>query len=360
MNRLRKIFAVIGGFSAAALGASPAFALGTASGTVISNSASVTYQIGGVTQPTVNTATPNLVTVDRKVLFTVTEFGGAFTTQVGPGQAVAVTTFQVTNNSNDIIDVGLSATQAGVTAAHGGTDNFDVTGVSLFVDTNGNNIYDAGTDTAITFLDELAVNGSKTVFVVASVPLAQVNGDIAAVALTGQARAGNVAGTQGAILTSTVGANTAGVDTVLADLTGGLTGDVNYDGIYIAKDDYTVQTATLSVVKQSRIVSDPVGNAFPNAKAIPGAIIEYCIQVTNAAGAGAPATSVQLSDNISSLPVTFVTGSNKIDATVSGANCTGGTTGGTNAAGTTNVQGTMTNPLAAGTSVGMYFQVTIN
>ena len=53
------------------------------------------------------------------------------------------------------------------------------------------------------------------------------------------------------------------------------------DGAHSAGDDYTVAAANISVFKSSVVISDPV-NGTTNPKAIPGAIIEYCISVANA------------------------------------------------------------------------------
>src|SRR3954452_22703593 len=134
MTRTKRLFASASVLAAAAVSASPAFAAGTASGTSITNTVLLDYQVGGVSQTQLS-ATDSFV-VDRKVVVSVSEVGSA-TTQVGPGQAVAVTTFQVANASNATIDVALAATQPGGTV-HGGTDNFDVTGVQIYADTNSN------------------------------------------------------------------------------------------------------------------------------------------------------------------------------------------------------------------------------
>ena len=107
----------------AMLGATPAFATGTASGTDIVNTATISYQVGGVTQNQL-TATDTLK-VDRKVTVSVVELG-TVTTQVSPGQAQAATAFTVSNLSNAPIDIGLTATNfVGGTAPHTGTDTFN-------------------------------------------------------------------------------------------------------------------------------------------------------------------------------------------------------------------------------------------
>lgn len=339
--------------AAAAFTASPAIAAGTASGTTISNIVTLNYQVGGVDQPFVQ-ATDNF-TVDRKVIVSVSEVGSA-TTQAGPGQAAAVTTFLVTNSSNAAIDVALSATQlSGGTAAHGGTDNFDVTGVKLYVDANANGTFESGSDTLVTYIDQLGADSSKTVFVVAAVPLGRSTGDVAGVKLTGTAAEATAAGSLGAVITASSGANGANtVETVLADINVA-NGNTASDGIDFASDDYTVLAAALTLTKVSRVVSDPV-NGATNPKAIPGATVEYCIAVANAAGS-ATATSISLSD---ALPVqtTFVASSIKVDGTVTGSTCNAdGVAGGAYASGV--VTGSLSS-VAAGATRTLVFRVTVN
>lgn len=342
----------------ALLGATPALAAGTASGTTITNTVTVNFQVGGVSQ-TASTGSNN-ITVDRKVAIRVQETGSA-TTSVVPGQTTAVTTFTVTNDTNATVDIGLTAAQlVGGTAAHGGTDNFNVTGLGVFQDTNGNGTYDSGTDTAVTYLDEVAADGVRTIFVVGGVAGTQVNGDVAGVTLQGQAREGGGVGAQGSVITATAGANTAGVDTVLFDTAGVVAGDIANDGKASDDDDFTVSAAILNVYKQSRIVSDPV-NGTTNPKMIPGATIEYCIVVANGAG-GASATSVNISDPLPAQTTYDSSYGIFQSGTYTGSAPSGtcnldGTAGGTFAAGT--VSGTLgtVNP---GTTRTLYFRATIN
>lgn len=170
------------------LGSQAAHAGGVTAGSTITNTATVNYQVGGISQNA--TTASDTLTVDRKVNLTVAEVGNA-TTQVTPGQTSTVTTFNVTNTSNATLDFALSVAQpSGGTAAHGGTDSFDVSNVKIYVDANGNGTYDPGTDTLVTYLDELAADATKTVFVVADVPLGLANGAVAGVTLTATGREG--------------------------------------------------------------------------------------------------------------------------------------------------------------------------
>lgn len=342
----------------AALAAHPALAA-TQAGTTITNSVTVNFQVGGIAQ-TASSASDTL-TVDRKVAVTVAEVGGAATT-VSPGQSSAVTVFTVTNNSNATLDFSLSAVQvaSGGAAAHGGTDGLDTTSLRIFVEADTTAGFSGG-DTLVTYLDQLAGDGaSKTVYVVSDVPLtsggaALANGAIAAIVLSATARDGGTAGSEGAALTQTTTANTAGMDTVFADSAGAT--DASRDGAHSAKDDYSVYAAMLSVSKLSAIVSDPV-NGTSNPKFIPGATIEYCIAVSNAAGS-ATATNVALSDTIPA-QVTYDSGYGiYVNGTVNGSSqCNSDGSAGGNFDGTT-VTGTLSD-IAQGVTRTMRFRATIN
>ncbi|MFM6932925.1 MAG: hypothetical protein ACKOUT_11865 [Novosphingobium sp.] len=352
MTRTSRLLGAAGALACVAASISPAYASGTTAGSTITNTATVNYQVGGISQT--STTASDTLTVDRKINLTVAEVGTT-TTQVTPGQVSAVTTFTVTNTSNAVLDFALSAAQiTGGTAVHGGTDTFDVSNVKIYVDANANGTYDAGTDTLVTYLDELAADGSKTVFVVADVPLSLANAAVAGVTLTATGREGGTGGSQGVALTQTSGANTSGMDTVYADAAGAT--DAARDAAFSARDDYTVYTATLSVVKSSTIINDPV-NGTSNPKFIPGATIQYCIAVTNASGS-ADASTVAVTDPLPTT-VTYDSGFGiKLNGTVASGTCqTDGSTGGSFASGAVN--GTIAS-LPAGSTKTVLFRATIN
>ena len=347
----RNLLGAASAIALAMLSANPALAAGTAAGSTITNTVSVNYQVGGLAQTA--TGASNTFTVDRKINLTVAEVGTT-TTQVSPGQVSAVTTFTVTNTSNATLDFALAvAQQSGGAGAHANTDTFDVSNVKIYVDTNNDGIFNAG-DTLVTFLDELAADTSKTVFVVADVPLSLTTGAVAAVTLTATGHEAGAAGSQGIGLTETTTANTAGMDTVFADGAGSTDAARNAD--FSAKDDYTVSAAALTVSKLSTIISDPLnGTTFP--KAIPGAVIEYCIVVSNASGS-ATATSVAISDP---LPTTVTYNSTYgifLNGTVTTGVCNAdGSAGGAFSSGT--VSGTLSSVAATETKT-LRFRATIN
>ena len=322
---------------------SPAYAA-TVAGTTITNNVTVAYSVGGVSQTPLTAS--DTFTVDRKVNLTVVEEGSA-TTQVSPGQTSAVTSFLVSNLSNAPIDIALAASNlAG--------DNFDVSNVRIFADTNSDGSYSAGVDQLITFLDQIAAETSNIrVFVLADAPLGGATGQVANIRLTGTAAEATAAGTLGAVITQTAGANTAGVDTVFAD--SNANGNVARDGIDFGEDSYTILTAALSALKTSRIVSDPL-NGTTDPKMIPGATVEYCIAVSSSGGA--TATAVAISDTLPGTTTYEPTFGVKVDGTVTGATCNAdGAVAGAHSAGV--VSGTIPS-VAAGETRTVLFRVTIN
>ncbi len=355
MKHTSRLLGAVGVFALAALGTDPAFAAGTAAGSLITNNVTVDYQVSGVSQT--QKSASNQITVDRKINLTVAEVGTT-TTSVSPAQTSAVTTFTVTNLSNATLDFALAvAQQTGSAGAHSNTDNFDATNVRIYRDTStaGANagVYDAG-DTLVTYLDELAADASATVFVVADIPSTQVTGDVAAVTLTATGREGGTASSQGAALTQT-GTATAGMDTVYADGAGATDG--SRDAAFSAKDDYTVAAAALSVVKSSTIISDPFNNTT-NPKFIPGAVVQYCIAVTNAAGSST-ATTVNISDTLPAEVTYDSTYGIKVGGTVNGSGVcqTDGTGAGAFASGV--VSGSIASVAATETKT-VLFRATIN
>ena len=326
----------LGTASALALILAPAYAaaapVGTAANSDISNSVTVTYNVGGVAQTPVTSAA-DIFKVDRKIDLVVTTQDSSAVV-VTPGQTNAVTTFTVTNNSNATIDFLLAATQqAGGTAKFTGNDTTDVSNVRVYVETNGSAGWQAG-DTLATSLAAVASGDAATVYVVSDVPVGAAQGAQATVILTAQAASGatattGYAGTGGTAISQTPvgtanGKNT--METVFADAQAeAQTGDGLKDGKHAARSDYKVDTAQLSVAKYSRVVSDPFSGAA-SPRAIPGAVVEYCIVVQNTSTT-VDATSVSVSDTVDSLTLQSVSVPT-IGGTFDGTDtCTGGAAG---------------------------------
>ena len=263
---------------------------GTTAGTSINNTAQASYTVNGVQQ----TATSNVATfvVDLKANLTVAPLGG--NTAVSVGETDAVLKFTVTNNTNGIQDFLLTAIQSFAEGVFAG-DNFNVDNLRIVVD-NGDNQYTAA-DTA-TFINELAPDQSRTVYIVANIPANQA-AVLASVSLVAQIAAGGNAAVEGAPLVSNALALNRDnvVDVVFADNDSGF-GDLAYNGYGRATLAYEITTRNvdLTIAKSSLVVSDPVNDiSFP--KAIPGAIVRYCLIVRNATTL-TPARNVNLTDLI--------------------------------------------------------------
>ena len=360
MKRTTQLLGAVSAVALIAVSSTPAMAEGIRAGTDITNTVTVDYQVNGVDQ-TQETATDTFA-VDRRVNVTVTAVDTP--KDVSPGQDDTFLTFDVTNLSNDVIDLDLSATLEAGTAG-------DIGAFTIYEDTNNNGTFDAA-DQVITFLDEVATDATERVFVVADIALTAANGDSFDVSLNADAHEGDTAGSLGAELTESAGdsADPTVVDTVLADGSNalGLTGDADNDGSFSAQGTLNVAGADVTVVKSSVVVSDPV-NGTTNPKAIPGAVIRYCIAVTNASGA-ADATNISVVDNLPG-DVDFNTGTilrdTSVSITGSGATaiaeCTGGSAPTTAAegsydSGTNTVSGTLST-ITGGNSSGLSFEVTI-
>ena len=330
---------------ATGLASAPAFAAGTAAGTVISNEVTVSYEVASV--PQADATASNDITVDRKVDLSVARVDNT-ATQVVPNAVAQPVSFTIENLSNATLDFELTASQtaSGSAAGISGTDSFDVTAPITYYLDDGDGVFDAG-DTLITHLDALAPDIQVRVHAVAtSVPSGLANGSIASLTLTATAKENDNGTGLGSNL-SQAATNTAGVDTIFADGAGAT--DAARDAAFSATDDYAVFTATLSAAKSSRIVSGDFGTGA----AIPGAVVEYCVAVTNAPG-GAAASNITISDTVP----TEVTYDAAFGVKVGGADClTPGAGSGSQSGGV--VSGTIAN-LAAGTAQTLIFRATIN
>lgn len=310
-NTLAKAGAISGLALAGLLSGGAAQAAGTVAGTNITNLATLSYSVGATAQTPIgssaagNTAGAGTATsfvVDNKINLLVTRDSGTFVSVV-PGTN-GVTSFTVANTGNSVQDFSLAAGFSITGSLSGTTDNFDPASCSAFVESGGTPGYDAA-DTA-TFIDELAPDTNKTVYVVCPIALARVNGDAAIVSLTATALVGGTVG-QGAALVQS-GANTevgavgnpTGIDIVFADAAG--TDDGPRDAKSSARDIFKVVTATLTVSKTVTPVCDPF-NGSTNPKNVPGSFVRYTITVANTGAS--TATLTQITDALDIAKVTL-------------------------------------------------------
>ncbi len=314
MKKATQTLMFAGASMAALVANTNAYALGTIAGTSVNNTATVGYSIGGIAQPTVPSNTASFL-VDRKANLTVAQVGGAatFTSYSATSQ---VTTFTVTNTTNSVQDIQLAAANAviGSTTALNHTDTYGVTNIRVFVDVNNDGVYEPGTDTA-TYIDELAPDASKTVFIVADTPATGPAGGVAGINLVGTLAVGGTPGTMGAVLLPTTVYDPTVVGTVFADGAGSV--DIARDGKFSAEAEYDIYGVSAAAIKTFRVVSDPI-NGTTTPQSIPGAILEYCIAVQNTGLQ--TITNVNVADNIPT-NTTYFPGSTYVGGTVLAGVC---------------------------------------
>lgn len=282
--------------------ANSANAAGTLAGTTINNTANLNFTIGNVAQNPVASNQVSFV-VDNKINLMLVEDQGGVPTNTTPGATTQVLKFKLTNLGNSAQDYTFSAnSMASGATVFGRTDSFDASSCQVFVDSVANSgLYEAAIDTQ-PYVDELAPDTSKEVFVVCSIPTTRVNNDFAITSLVASTATGGSPGVQGAPLSQSTGVNTAGVDVVFSDAGG--VDDSARDGKYSARSGYLVQAATLAVVKTATPICDPI-NFLANPKAIPGSFVRYAIAITNASTAGSSANLANMTDVIDSTNLNF-------------------------------------------------------
>jgi uncharacterized repeat protein (TIGR01451 family) len=322
MRRVRLAVVALG-----LIGAVPsAFAAGTDTNysTPITNTASVNYSVSGVPQTVINSSptgnsTPGAgngaVTsflVDKRIMFIAEETDGAATV-TGPTLTGVVTVFRVTNTSNGAQDFRIAADNVQPPAAiFGRADAFDMQNFTLHISSAACSTSTMTTPTyageaATTFIGALPEDSCRYVFVRSdpvTTPAPPANGTASTIRLVTTATTTGSSGVTPE--TQTAGAdNAAAVDVVFAE-TGIANGNVVNNGVSLAFDQYFV--GTLTVTKTAAVISDGF-SAAGQAKAIPGAIVEYTISVQNN---GLVTSGASLAEVIPA-NTTYVTGSTTLN-----------------------------------------------
>ncbi len=256
--------------------AGPALAAMTPSGTVVTNTATATYDTAEETGLTVTGST--VFTVDNLVNLTVTKNADK---SVAPGSTDEELVFVVSNDGNTDQRYALSVVNS---------DGISMDNVRIYLDDGTNpNEWDAG-DTlyvdASTFGD-VSPEGTLNVLVVADTPGGASDGDTSDYDLI----ATTVDAGTTDITIETTGPNTAGVDVVFGDVSGTAPSDIDRDGEHSATGTYTVTAVTVVVTKSVLVYSDPHNGTLDGTapdysdctvcpKAIPGATLRYTLEIT--------------------------------------------------------------------------------
>tara|TARA_R110002096_G_scaffold130643_5_gene279906 strand:- start:670 stop:1608 length:939 start_codon:yes stop_codon:yes gene_type:complete len=237
----------------------PVIAAGTAVGTVIENTANITYDLGG-TPLTLQSNTTTIVVAERINVTTTLQSPQTLVSANDTNQALL---FTVTNTGN-----GNEAFQLAIDSALGGDDFDPLPAVpAIYFDTDGSGDFNAGDVAYNPGVNDplLSADESVNVFIVNDIPGNVSNGQIGRSQLTATAATGS--GTAGTVY---AGQGDGGVDAVIGTTTGAAA----------ASGEYLVSDVLINVIK-SQLVNDPNGGNQP----IPGATLTYTITVeVNSAG----------------------------------------------------------------------------
>ena len=231
----------------------PALAVGTSAGTDISNTASVDYVVAGSSATSSSTVT---FRVDEKLDLNVSWQDAANVVVASPDNS-QVLTYLLTNTGN-----GSDSYTLNVQNTLGG-DQFNPVLVDIYLDADGNSIFNPGVDTLYNAgINDpvLAADASQTVFVRNNIPAGQNLGDLGNSQLI-------AASNTGSGLPGTAFANAGDNNTTAVVGTSGGTGN--------AIGTYEIANTNVSLVK-SVVITDPLGGNQP----VTGATMTYSISVT--------------------------------------------------------------------------------
>ncbi len=271
--------------------------IGTAAGTAIDNTASITYNVGGNIQPAIGSSaagntngagTPTTFVVDKKIDLSVT--GAGTDLSVSPGTPAGATTelsYTLLNEGNSTELFGLSTTD---NLAFGVGDEFNSSGctitspAALPVSVASGDTVDVKVQCTIPATSATVVNGAKTLVDV----LATVSGVTATLPGTADT-VGCISGTPGP---------TCVTDVVFADGTGTIKDTGARKGDHSATSTYVINSAALTVKKTQVATKMLINGADETTDVyhIPGSTIEYTITVVNSGTASA--TNIVLSDTV--------------------------------------------------------------
>jgi len=256
MKSLRIICAA-GAVATGLAAGTPVRATGTPAGTLIQNTATVTFNTGS--GPMTLQSTTNIVKVDQLIGVAVTALTSS---PVAVGSSNAVLPYQVTNTGNgaDSFDLTGAPNVAGNT--------FTTTLQTVAIDSNGNGVYDPGVDTVLTnggASQVVAPDATFRVFLIVAAPAGASDAQTSQVRLTATSVTGS--GTPGTLF---AGKGVGGVNAVV-----GLSG-----GTGTALDALVANVASVTLTK-SAVIVDPYGGANP----VSGAIVTYSI-VAHTSGSG--------------------------------------------------------------------------
>lgn len=249
------------------------WAVGTGAGTVINNTANITYDAGAVIGATAS-ASANFQ-VDEIIAVTQTWQDAANVSVLSP-DTDRILSYLLTNTGNGFETFSLSVNN-GLAG-----DNFDPVNARIYLD-NGNGVFD-GTVTETLYvpgvndpvLDANGVN-AIVIFTLNDIPAALATGNTGFSRLVAAATTPGASGS--AVGTILPGQGDGGV---IDAVVGTTTADASTDGVY------EVQALAVNLLKSSDVINDGSG-CTTGCVPLPGATIRYSIQV-NVSGSGTAET----------------------------------------------------------------------
>jgi hypothetical protein len=268
-------------------------AAGTASGTDVTNTATLSFSVGSVAQTDV-TSNTDTFKVDKKIDFVLTHSDAVKHLIVVANNKGNNRTFTLTNESNEIQDFTVAVSNlTGNESYDSKIDSADMQNLEISID--GGSTWAIGPVT----VDNLAVDGNLTIKVQGDVLASAIDGEVMNVQLeatavqdgttTPEVNTGNADGTDRKAVVDTVLGEGAGVSDFA---------NTQFDGKYSAWSGYLVNTPNIDLTKLSCVWKDEVTTDLTKSKRIPGATVVYVFDLNNTS-ASTDATGVTLADTLS-------------------------------------------------------------
>lgn len=311
MTKDNLLKALLGATALTVFTAGSAHAQLTPAGTNVQNTFTLTYDVGGVTQPIIDTSDPSdpngptEFTVDRLIDLTVASQGD---NTVAPGATDEELVFSVTNDGNDTQAYSLTL----IEESTGGTDTIDTdaptsaTPLVYYID-DGDGIFQPGAadGSAVTYdpanPPELGPDDVLWVVVEQNIPTSATDGDQADVSLVADTLEPAASPNAGDPVTGDGDGNdlTGAAENVLADGSG-TSNEVANAGDHSATGAYVVAAADIEASKAVTIHSEDgtgcavIPGTATGGYSIPGACVEYVITVENTGSSAA--TDIVIND----------------------------------------------------------------
>lgn len=298
----------------------------TTAGASVEGRFTLTYSVDGTTQPQIdNTASPTTFTVDRLVDLAVSYQANADDATVAPGAQNEELIFLLRNDGNDNFAYALSAFNEST-----GTDPFDTLNLEInyYVDDNDGLFEPGGDDGSASSYSaatpDLAADRILWIEVVGDIPASQGDGSQSVITLvadtlypTAWAIEVSTGGDAGTAIAADDGTNAVDsvADNVLADGTNSARESENA-GDYSDAGTFQTSSPDLTGSKTVSVIATNLAGTFDCAAgdqvssdeyAVPGACVEYRIEIVNAGSADAALTAISdtLPDEVEFIGATF-------------------------------------------------------